>query len=89
MRRVLFAIAFMLAVLVSSPPSFAQVDAIDASDAGVPADIASAPAEITERESLPARLGKAVVFGLVVSVLLLGGRMWRRGRRKGRPKRQG
>ena len=85
MRRVLFALAFLLAVLVASAPRVAQVDS---SDGGVPADVASAPAEITQPESLPARLGKALLFGVAVSVLLLGGRMWRRGRRKGRVKRK-
>ena len=83
MRRVLFALAFLLAVVVSSPPSSAQVDS---TDAGVPADVPSAPAEITQGESLPARLGKALLFGLAVSALLLGGGMWRRGRRKGKRK---
>lgn len=84
MRRVLVAIALTLTLLVASLPSPARADT---SDAGIPSSVepvASAPAE-----GLPARLGKALVFAVVVSAFLLAGGMWRRGRRKGRPKRQG
>jgi len=86
MRRVFVAIAFTFALLVTSLPSFAQPDT---SDAGVPANIASAPVATAPSESLPLRLGKALVFGVVVSAFFVAGGLWRRGRRKRLPRRQG
>jgi len=85
MRPVLVALAFTVALFVTSLPSSGQVDS---ADGGVPLSIATAPVETAPSESLPLRLGKALVFAVVVSAFLFAGGMWRRGRRKRRPKRQ-
>lgn len=69
MRRVLFAL--VLVVLVGANVGAAMAD---------PSGALGAPA--TSSEGLPLRLGKAAVFAIVVSALLVGGRMWRRGRRR-------
>lgn len=80
MRRSV-AIAITLTVLLASPPSFGQQ-----LDAGADAT-APAVATPTETEGLPMRLGKALAFGVVVTVVLLGGGLWRRSGRA-RPRRQ-
>ncbi|MBX3214682.1 MAG: hypothetical protein KF850_21785 [Labilithrix sp.] len=97
MRRPLLAIAVTFAL--ASPASAAEIDG--ARDAGVPQEIAATPAEgrtddaaTHERgtaegatnEGLPGRLGKAAVFGLVASALLLAGGVWRRGRGRRLPR---
>lgn len=78
MRRVLLALAFVLASIGSAGPSFGQ---IDPSDAGTADALSSTP---DAREPLPLRLGKAAVFAVVVSALLVAGGAWRHGRRKRR-----
>lgn len=74
-------IALTLSLLIGSSPSFAQVAG---EDAGVAvAGTAAAPVQL-EKETLPARLGKAFAFGVVVSVLLVASSIWRRRRRSGK-----
>ncbi len=83
MRRVLVAIA-LSAHLASASPGLAA-EAAPHDGEGV-AYAATTPEDTPAPESLPLRLGKAAVFALVVSALLLAAGAWRRGRRKPRAK---
>ncbi|MBX3221299.1 MAG: hypothetical protein KF795_12320 [Labilithrix sp.] len=88
MRRAALAIAVTLALALASPSSFAEVG-VDTDAGAPPSAISAAPTESAPSEGLPLRLGKAAVFGVVVSALLLGGRAWRiRGKKGSRPPRR-
>ncbi len=72
MRRLASSLALTCTLLLGSGTSFGQV-----ADAGEP----SAPT--TADEGLPMRIGKAVVFGVVATALLVfGGGRWQRARRR-------
>ena len=88
MRRVLFALACVVFVLLASAGrSSAGADPSEAGLASAPSESVE-PVEPASHESLPLRLGKAAAFGIVVSAILLAGGMWRRGRRKPKQRRK-
>ncbi|MDF2696241.1 MAG: hypothetical protein K0S65_4624 [Labilithrix sp.] len=78
------ALAVVCACTLLFASSHAWSDEV-AADAGV-----AAPEPATTTEPCPVRLGKALAFGLVTSALLVGGGLWRRGRRRrlSRPRSQ-
>jgi hypothetical protein len=82
-----FSIAPILVVvcLLISPLAFGRdlVPVPRDDDAGVNVGVTTPATAPVETESMPARLGKALAFGVVVSLLLVGGSLWQKRRRRG------
>lgn len=79
MRRCVTKLALVLLLLLAAPSSLAQP-----ADAGADAGASVAAAQ---SEPLHLRIGKAVVFGVVASVLLIAGSTLTRGRKARRRRR--